>query len=151
MQLSGALKPSSYPQSHVASAEGAWCFQGHPRRPPGEAVYRRTLQRLSSQRFGFRTSRKGRRVMGLPTLVYWQKGTRDSGAGLERYRYWGVQTVGQEKSVLLCVPVSGFQFYLWKRSWTPSLQFRILWVLLPRPHVLGLRENPALSVGCRVC
>lgn len=58
--------------------------------------------------------------MGLQTWVYWQMGTRGPGAGLGRYRHWGVQTVGQEKSALLCVPVSGFQFYLWKISWTPS-------------------------------
>lgn len=85
--------------------------------------------------------------MGLQTWVYWQMGTRDPGAGLGRYRHWGVQTVGQEKSALLCVPVSGFQFYLWKISWTPSLQVRILWILLPRSHILCLRDNQALSVG----
>lgn len=145
IQLSGALKPSSYPQSHVASAEGASCFQGHPSRPPGEAVWRRTLQRLSSQRSGFRTSRKGRRVMGLQTWVYWQMGTRDPGAGLGSYRHWGVQTVGQEKSALLCVPVSGFQFYLWKISWTPSLQFRIMGTAPQVPHLRPTGESSSFS------
>lgn len=71
--------------------------------------------------------------MGLQTWVYWQMGTGDPGAGLGRYRHWWVQTVGQEKSALLCVPVSGLQFYLWKISWTPSLQFRFYGYCSPGP------------------
>lgn len=59
------------------------------------------LQRLSSQRPGFRTGRISRRVIGLQTWIYLQMGTRSPGAVLGVV----VQTMGRRSQacfVFLC-------------------------------------------------